>query len=86
MPATAACAKPRSPVYRRQPERTLLYRTVQTHLAIWLALHNDGAGETAPAATEREFRRYLECGILAHGFARARCAGCEHDFSYGRCA
>lgn len=81
MPATAACAKPCSPIYRRrQPERTLLYRTVQTHLATWLALHDDGAGETAPAAIEREFRRYLECGILAHGFARARCAGCGHDF------
>ena len=81
MPATAACAKPRSPVYRRrQPERTLLYRTVQTHLATWLALHDDGAGEAAPAAVEREFRRYLDCGILAHGFARARCADCGHNF------
>jgi len=33
--------------------------------------------------TEREFRRYLECGILAHGFARARCGDCGdcgHDF------
>jgi hypothetical protein len=28
---------------------------------------------------EREFRRYLECGILAHGFARARCGQCGHD-------
>ena len=59
---------------RRQPERRLLYRTVQTHLATWPALHDDGAGETAPAVAEREFRRYLDCGILAHGFARARCA------------
>ena len=81
MPATVGGAKPRSSLYRRrQPERTLLYRTVQTHLATWLALHDDGAGETAPAATEREFRRYLECGILAHGFVRARCADCGHDF------
>jgi hypothetical protein len=81
MPATAACASPRSAVYRRrQPERTLLYRTVQTHLATWLALQEDGAGASAPAVTEREFRRYLECGILAHGFARARCADCGHDF------
>ena len=23
---------------------------------------------------EREFRRYLDCGILDHGFARAHCA------------
>ncbi len=52
MPASAVCAKPRSSLYRRrQPECTLLYRTVQTHLATWLALHDDGAGETAPAAT-----------------------------------
>jgi len=32
------------------------------------------------SVTEREFRRYLDCGILAHGFARARCADCGHDF------
>ena len=81
MLATAACVSPRSAVYRRrQPERTLLYRTVQAHLATWLAFHDEGAGETARAATEREFRRYLECGILAHGFARARCVDCGHDF------
>jgi hypothetical protein len=34
----------------------------------------------SPGHIEREFRRYLECGILAHGFARARCAQCGHDF------
>jgi len=28
---------------------------------------------------EWEFRRYPECGILAHGFARARCGQCGHD-------
>ena len=53
---------------------------MQTHLATWLALQVDGDGASAPAVTEREFRRYLECGILAHGFARARCADCGHDF------
>lgn len=80
MPAPAA--KPCVPAvyHRRQPERTLLYRVVQTHLATWLALHDDGCGGHAPAQTEREFRRYLDCGILAHGFARARCSDCGHDF------
>ncbi|MCC7328401.1 MAG: transposase zinc-binding domain-containing protein [Burkholderiales bacterium] len=29
---------------------------------------------------EREFRRYLECGVLAHGFARPRRGDCGHDF------
>jgi len=59
---------------------TLLYRTVQTHLATWLALQEDGVGGCAPAATEREFRRYLECGILAYGFARVRCGEYGHDY------
>ena len=80
MPAVPGAAL-RSTVYRRrQPERTLLYRTVQTHLATWLALQADETGGCAPAAVEREFHRYLACGILAHGFARARCADCGHDF------
>jgi len=30
--------------------------------------------------SEREFRRYLECGIRAYGFARDRCPDCGHDF------
>lgn len=78
-PAGKACPAP--VVYqRRRPERTLLYRLVQTHLAAWLALRDDGQSRSAPALTEREFRRYLECGILAHGFARARGADCGHDF------
>lgn len=33
----------------------------------------------APHA-ERELRQYLECGIPAYGFARARCDECGHDF------
>jgi hypothetical protein len=66
MPATAACASPRSAVYRRrQPERTLLYRTVQAHLATWLALQEDAAGSSAPAVTEREFRRYLDPSLTS---------------------
>lgn len=26
------------------------------------------------------FRKYLECGIFAHGFARAWCDDCGHDY------
>ena len=79
--ATTACATSRTATYRRrQPERTVLYRTVQMHLATWLELAQDESGRSAPAHVEREFRRYLECGILAHGFARARCEDCGHDF------
>jgi hypothetical protein len=59
------CRTPKRAVYRRRrSERTLLYCTVQNHLATWLALHDDGTGCCVPGVTEREFRRHLECGIL----------------------
>jgi len=77
--AAKSCGVP-TVYHGRQPERTLLHHVVQDHLATWLALHDDGCGGHAPALTEREFRRYLDCGILAHGFARARCADRGHDF------
>ena len=66
----------------RHPSQTLLYRCVQQHFETWLALCGDGHDDEAPvpAYVEREFRRYLECGILAHDFARARCGDCGHDF------
>lgn len=54
-----------TPCRRRRPERTLLYRTVQTHFETWLALRGgefDNA-DPVPGHVEREFRRYLACGI-----------------------
>jgi len=35
--------------------------------------------EYLPPWTEHEFRRYLTCGILAFGFARARCSDCRQE-------
>lgn len=68
--------------HRRHPEQTALYQVVQKHLETYLALarEDDWDGQRVPAYVEREFRRYLECGILAYGFARARCSDCGHDF------
>ena len=37
-------------------------------------------GQRLPADVEREFRRYLERGILAYGFARAGHPDCRYDF------
>lgn len=79
MPAT--CASVRTAVYRRRrPERTVLYRTVRTHLATWLRLTCDRPqGAADPTHVEREFRRYPNCGILANAFSRAGCTECGHD-------
>ena len=67
---------------RRRPEQTVLYRLVQQHPETYLALACEGDWDRnrVPAAAEREFSRYLECGILACGFCRARCPACGHDF------
>jgi DNA-directed RNA polymerase subunit RPC12/RpoP len=70
-------------VYRpRRPQRTVLYSVVQHHFETWLALQreDDPWQERVPGFVERDFRKYLACGILAHGFARARCPNCGHDF------
>ena len=42
----------------------------------------DGQGDHhSPKPFVRQaFEKYLECGIFAHGFDRARCGGCGHDF------
>ena len=66
----------------RRPSQSVLYRCVQQHLETWLAQCRDGHDDewSVPEYVEREFRRYLDCGILARGFARARCGQCGHDF------
>ena len=54
--------------------RTL--RVVRTHLADFLATvaaRTKGGGP--PSFVVAEFRTFLRCGLLAHGFARVRCGG-----------
>ena len=70
------------PTYRpRQPTATPLYPVVQHHLETFVAqaAESDPLGYGIPAWVERNFRAYLRCGILAHGFARARCGDCGHE-------
>ncbi len=79
--AGAVC-DPLLPVYRRrEPERTLLYAVVRDHFQTFLATRRESNPECAglPSHVEREFERYLECGILAHGFVRVRCDACGDD-------
>jgi hypothetical protein len=63
---------------RRQPETTLLYRTLQAHWLQFLAEIEAGDGEL-PAFVRDEFEAYFRCGILAHGFVRVRCKDCGHN-------
>jgi len=83
-PTQPPCPQAR-PYRRRRPENTTLHRIVREHLETYLALANesDPMGDGVPPHVENEFRSYLRCGILAHGFARARCSGCGHEFLVG---
>jgi hypothetical protein len=82
-PSPARLSRPAaSPTYRpRRPTATPLYPVVQHHLKTFLArtAEADPLGNGIPWWVEKDFRAYLRCGILAHGFARARCEDCGHE-------
>src|SRR3989441_8347587 len=71
MPVSAADYRP------RDAEHAVLYRVIAEHLEAFLETakrHADGA--SLPGFVEQEFRDFLTCGVLAHGFARLRCTDC----------
>ena len=63
--------------YRRQPERDLLYRTLQDNLETFVATSREQGGDL-PQHVRHELYGYLDCGILARGAARVACEVC-HD-------
>ena len=63
---------------RRRPEGTVLYEAVKDNLATLLEEASE-VGRGLPRYVERDFARYLECGVLAHGIARVRCESCKDE-------
>ncbi len=69
---------------RRAPEKTPLYRIIgsghEELQRVWEELFQHNYGALRDEVVE-SFERYLECGILAHGCARARCENkvCNHS-------
>jgi hypothetical protein len=61
---------------RHRPEDTVLYAVVQEQLESFLARARE---RPLPRFVEREFRAFLECGILAYGFLRVHCDACGRD-------
>ena len=61
---------------RRQPEGSLLYRAVQENLA---TLREEAAevGRGLPRYVERDFSKYLECGVLAQPARPAQLAAAQ---------
>jgi hypothetical protein len=65
--------------HRREPEYTVLHQVVREHLETLLQEGRARGLNGYPRFIEREFRRFLECGLLCHGFARVRCEACGKE-------
>jgi hypothetical protein len=57
----------------------VLYEAVRENLATLLGEASE-VGCGLPRYVERDFAKYLECGVLAHGLARVRCESCKDEF------
>ena len=75
--ATSTCCKKSQLIYRpRRPEKTVLFEVIKKYYKTW----HRNAENPVPQYIDREFTNYLGCGILAKGFACARCEDCCKDF------
>lgn len=58
----------------------MLHAVIREHLEDFLREAADrGEGAGLPQFIEREFREFLTCGVLGHGFARVRCDSCAFE-------
>ncbi len=66
---------------RREPQKTILYQTIQKNYETFLHLNTStGCGlKSLPSYVHEEIHAYLRCGILAHGFSRLRCETCKEE-------
>jgi len=78
-PAGHRAGRPAFHYERRRPEETTLYQVVQEQLESFLVQVEARTGSGLPEFVKDEFEAFLECGILAHGFLRLRCADCAHE-------
>jgi len=61
----------------RDVENTTLHRAVRHHRAAF-AVAVARRGHRMPTLVERELDGFVDCGVLARGFARVRCGACGH--------
>ena len=61
--------------HRREPEKEVLYQVIADNLETFLE-RIQAEGHELPEYVVQEFYNYLDCGILARGFARCACESC----------
>ena len=82
MPGSASCPA-RGPYLPRRPQASPLYRVLADHFAALERVHEERFEPShgpLRAAARRAVGRFLDCGLLEHGFARVRCATCRAEF------
>ena len=62
----------------RRPEQTVLYQAVAQNFRTFEAMA-EIEGKNIPKHVTAEFKAFLKCGILAHGFLRVVCSDCKHE-------
>ena len=73
-------AHPHRTYQPRDTEHSVLHAVIREHLEPFLREVSDrGDGSGLPRFVEQEFREFLTCGVLAHGFTRLRCADCTFE-------
>ena len=63
---------------RHKPEETELYKIIEQNLPSFQS-HLSNADISLPAFVHDEFRSYLRCGLLKHGFLRVKFNGCRFE-------
>ena len=67
---------------RRQPEETVLYKTLAANVETFIA-DRETEARPVPVRVAKELRDYLKCGILQYGFVRVFCPGCQYEAPVG---
>ena len=80
----APCRARGTPTYLpRRPQGSPLYRVLADHFEALERAHEERFEPThdpVRAAARRAVGRFLDCGLLEHGFARVRCGACRAEF------
>jgi hypothetical protein len=73
-------AHPHRTYQPRDTEHSVLHAVIREHLEPFQREASDrGDGHSLTRFVEQEFREFLTCGALAHGFTRLRCADCTFE-------
>ena len=67
---------------RRQPEATVLYKTLAANVETFLA-DREAEGRPVPERVAKELRDYLTCGVIQYGFVRVVCPTGDYETAVG---